>query len=478
MLGAVWAAWWVALYPGILTWDSYSQWSQAKAFDFGNWAPFFYTFIMALIGKVHPSPSGMGLLQVLANTVVISAVCAYAYRLGVKLWWVAAAIVAYAVLPQIGYYNVTIWKDVLFSILLVAQGLLLFRLVVNDGDSRRALIGLGILIGVAYSVRANGILNLGLPAVILLLAGIGWRRVATLVISTAATVFLITVVLFNVLDVEPAITQTDQLLLKGVGAIYASEEPILTPAQRRVFEDMWPADVWRDTYDPASADAYYFGLFIELPEIKALTPENIDQSQYYDTWRNAATAAITQNIAPVVQDKLAQSVIQIQKPAHGLYPWTPGLDRALLATMGFTDVDDVLFAERTAPAREQAARVAFVTSSSPARIWLFWQSFPALIVYGLVFAVGLWKKLRGTTAFCAMMLVNLAFVIAVSPATDYRYIYFMYLSFIAAALLALAEYGHTSGKRAASARRSRGLADHTFSTAPTGGRVSRGSTSD
>jgi hypothetical protein len=36
--------------------------------------------------------------------------------------------------------------------------------------------------------------------------------------------------------------------------------------------------------------------------------------------------------------------------------------------------------------------------------------------------------------------LNLAFVIAVSPSSDYRYLYFVYLSFFAAPLLMLAEH--------------------------------------
>ena len=51
--------------PGILRPDTFNQFHQIATSTFGNWHPFFHTFIDMLCLNVYPNPKSIAILQII-----------------------------------------------------------------------------------------------------------------------------------------------------------------------------------------------------------------------------------------------------------------------------------------------------------------------------------------------------------------------------------------------------------------------------
>jgi hypothetical protein len=443
-VSASWLTWWLAFYPGVLSPDSLEQWKQAQYFAFDNWHPYLYALILSGFKHITYDPSTMGLVQLGLTALLVSSIVRYAYTRGVRPVWLSLVVAAYALHPQFGEFNVTIWKDILFSISLFAQAFLTYLVITRRRDSWWPYVTIGLLAGMSVSLRTNGIVNLVLPAVLLLAAAADRRRVGALVLATMASLAFFSLFLFDALNVRPALLQTDQLRVKAIGAIYSDPGATLTQEERQVFERIMPATVWKSAYDPGWANVLFFQYFQKQSDIRRLTSENIDDSRFYAEWKHAVTTAVLRNPIPVVRDKAVQAR---QMMAATEWPETYlEIDAAALAREGYPRVESVKPWSRFRGLRSFYSRL--VTVSSEGRIGqLLWSPLPAILAYVAILLYAAKAKLRGTVAFASVVLLNLAFVIAVSPAADYRYTYFVYLSVFAAMLLTLAEVGETVPER-------------------------------
>lgn len=437
LLSAVYALWLLALYPGILTADSLNQWEQAQTFRFDNWHPYLYALIMAGLKHLWYSPSTMAVLQLVLTAFVVAAVTRFAFVRGVPLPVLALFAGAYALHPQIGLYSVTIWKDVLFGIIIIAEAALLFLLV--DRGGRAAwwpYLALGFLSGACVLIRFNGVLELVLPPLLLLAFRLDAKRVAVTFLVGLLTYGFFGVVLFRALHVGSPAIEIDQLKVKEVAAIYSSDRPNLTDGQRAVFESMWPAATWRSEYSPLSSDGLFFGRFRYLKPIgNPHGARGVADPAFYERWNRAVAGAIVRNPSAVLLDKWRQAramltLADVAPAAAGRAPtnWVVEAGR-------YPRLDTVMPASRY-PALQRLVMRYLAWSGRGVQRRLLWTMLVPLAAYAAILAVAIARRLRATIAFVSFVLVNAAFTVAVSPASDRRYLYFCALAVFAAGLLA------------------------------------------
>jgi hypothetical protein len=467
-LTGVWMVWWIGLYPGILSPDSLDQWAQALTFHFNNWHPYLYTLMLSGLAVSVRSPSLMGLLQIVVTAALIAAIARFAYARGVKGGWLAVVVAVYALHPQFGSLTVTIWKDVLFSALLLAEGFLVYLIVVRSSGTRaeRGVSGtrasddtspspsykggfwwpyvlIGLIAGASVSIRVNGIVNLVLPAALLLLFSAAPRkRIAALAATGLVTYVFFGVMLFNALHVEPAFLQFDQLRLKFVGAIYHLSDPKthLTAQERKVFEGMMPARVWSEAYTPKWSNDLYFKQFLLLPQVKALTPQNISSSRFYANWTHAADTAALHNPGIVLEDRILQAGWVLGTYYHAasfLTIYEP--DLAELRHSGYPDVASITPPPRLRGLRSFLTRVLEVSSGNGVLGEVLWAPGWVIVAYIGMLVWGVRRRLGASVIFISFILLNALFVTAIAPASDYRYLYFANLAVFATPLLVAAE---------------------------------------
>ena len=115
--------------PGILTYDSFNQLHQIATGNFNNWQPFFHTFIEMVCIKIYASPVTIGVVQILSFSIIWTLICKYNRNddLETKKYFFMQVILTFTIslIPINALYSITLWKDVLFSYLVLLLCLLI-----------------------------------------------------------------------------------------------------------------------------------------------------------------------------------------------------------------------------------------------------------------------------------------------------------------------------------------------------------------
>lgn len=186
---AVWTVYLLAIWPGSMTADSLYQWRQALLeTPFNDHHPVFHTLTIWLTIQFWTSPAAVVLTQILALAALTGAGLAMTQGMGAPrgVVWLTSFIFAFAI-PN-GFMVVTIWKDIPYSLGVLALTLLVLKIVTSNGiwlHGRRTWIVLGLAAAFVALIRHNGPpAAFGTLIVLLLVYRRHWRPlVAALVLS-------------------------------------------------------------------------------------------------------------------------------------------------------------------------------------------------------------------------------------------------------------------------------------------------------
>lgn len=174
----VFGLWLLAFWPGVLSVDSLNVWRSA-------WLPdvlindhpainvFFYMFLL----HFWNNPAVVPLVQICLLSLLLAGVLFYCFRQGVSLPWLLFCWACVVLSVPVGLYNVTLWKDVPFALLVVfwAIALVYFYLKKKKGSihlTKQQGSALFFLFLALIFVRHNGALYLFALPVLLFVFGI------------------------------------------------------------------------------------------------------------------------------------------------------------------------------------------------------------------------------------------------------------------------------------------------------------------
>jgi hypothetical protein len=151
---------WLAFFPGVMTYDSVSQWAQLSTFKFTNWHPAFHTILMWILTRIWYSPAIISLFQV----VIASLVIGYGLNSIRKVIQLPGYIfIALGFLisanPLVGIIDVTLWKDVLYGFFVLLLSISIFNVVSSDGEwivKPKHFILFGSALAFIWLFRPNG----------------------------------------------------------------------------------------------------------------------------------------------------------------------------------------------------------------------------------------------------------------------------------------------------------------------------------
>ncbi|MDA8343907.1 MAG: DUF6020 family protein [Thermaerobacter sp.] len=156
----VWATYWLGYYPGIMSPDSISEWTQALSFHLSDYSPAIYTlFIWLTIGLWH-SPGGVSLLQVLISAISVGLLFSYLHRSGVARTVLLFGLAVYLALPIFGTFTVTLWHDILYSLIVLWVTHAMYEMYVTKGawlDARVRAWALGAALVLLPLFAHNGL---------------------------------------------------------------------------------------------------------------------------------------------------------------------------------------------------------------------------------------------------------------------------------------------------------------------------------
>jgi len=206
----------IALWPGVVTYDSVEQLNQAAGLiPFSNHHPLLHTLIIKVfydLGKVLGSVSlGIGLYS-LCQTLALTAVFAFALaRLrawGCGRWTFGLSLAFFALYDVHGYFGVTLWKDVLFSAALLALTVCVLEVLLlrehGLSQSRWVWVLFTLSALAVMLLRNNGLYVVALSLLVWLLSLRGLRKRIALVAGICVIVFgLWQSAVFPALNVAP-----------------------------------------------------------------------------------------------------------------------------------------------------------------------------------------------------------------------------------------------------------------------------------
>lgn len=266
--------WWVAFYPGLMSYDSIMYIWQATT---SNWST---SHSVAYNGLLWISLQLTGEISLLtaAQTVAMAAGLAYAVvglrRLRVPGRWLAIAAIAVVCVPYIGTFTTYVSKDTAFvicqvwltgTVARIVAALLASRRLANhepmtgtaSKEPTAALIGVMFVeFALMALFRPNGfvVILLATAGLVAALAGVRWRVAASGIAAVAIGVAA-NFLLYPALGVRSA---GSELLLgpayADLAVAYAERPSVFSRADRALLAKVAPLEFWRDSANCYDSD--------------------------------------------------------------------------------------------------------------------------------------------------------------------------------------------------------------------------------
>lgn len=426
-------------YPGLMTADSLDQWRQAKSGVYNDVHPLLYALMMKANQAVADGPALLAMLQVLAmgaSAGWMIAVVRSATGSSHLTAWLGAVLIALH--PMVALTNITIWKDVPYTICAIALTAYLARASISRRGTAlglRGAIGLGVAMGGAAVLRHNGPpLAIAVSLLMWMFAPAGRRNIAIAVVIALALVA-------TTRGPMPALLNSTNgnlsyaLFVHHLGAHRVAGTSVTDDKEAQLLESLDSADkTWRyncATINPTIYDSSFNNARASESNkqlLRILLEMNIRAP-------SVAAAHVMCASSLVWRVTGRDAPLYISGPAI----WAPeGRVKWIVSRQG-DPVEASLF-----PSAAQRLGHLILSSSAD----LIWR--PAAYLYLLLFAVAVGASRAGSWRIilvAAPVLVHSLFLVVAAVAQDARYQLPVYIVAIALSPLLLSAESGIAGKR-------------------------------
>lgn len=265
-----WLPWFLYNFPGVMTPDSISQYSQAMGLTgYSDHHPFAHTLLiklllsmgMALFDNVYAAIACYTVFQMVLMALLLCYCICVLYRYGAGRKLCLLFLIFYACVPYNGSFAVTMWKDVLFSGFLLLFALCLYCLLHLYAAGERlkkqpGLLALLLLSGFLVCLfRSNGlyVFLLTAPFLIIVLRR-EWKLLLPGILAVLVLALFIKGPVYDALGVaEPAFSESLSIPAQQIARV-VYEGRALTQEQIDLLEKTVDYDSIADYYQPELSD--------------------------------------------------------------------------------------------------------------------------------------------------------------------------------------------------------------------------------
>lgn len=265
-----WLPWFLYNFPGVMTPDSISQYSQAMGLTgYSDHHPFAHTLLiklllsmgMALFDNVYAAIACYTVFQMVLMALLLCYCICILYRYGAGRKLCLLFLIFYACVPYNGSFAVTMWKDVLFSGFLLLFALCLYRLLhlyAAGGRLKKqpGLLALLLLSGLLVCLfRSNGlyVFLLTAPFLIIVLRR-EWKLLLPGILAVLVLALFIKGPVYDALGVaEPAFSESLSIPAQQIARV-VYEGRTLTQEQIDLLNRTVDYDSIADYYQPELSD--------------------------------------------------------------------------------------------------------------------------------------------------------------------------------------------------------------------------------
>lgn len=263
-----WLPWFLYNYPGVMTPDSISQFSQATGIiPYSSHHSLIHTLLFQLFyrigfGLTHSVNAGIA-CYILFQMLTLSAVETCCLNLlagqGVQKWLLTVYFLFWGLIPYNAIYAVTMWKDVLFSAFLLLYAIVLYELAAltewNLKKHWRLLLLFFVSGWLTCMLRSNGlyVFLFMLPFVLMVFS----RHIKAMTVLQLSILLLALLVKGPVFDhfqvAKPHFTESLSIPLQQVARV-VTEGRSLTEEQKDLINQVVDVSLIPDYYDPVISD--------------------------------------------------------------------------------------------------------------------------------------------------------------------------------------------------------------------------------
>ena len=265
-----WLPWFLYNFPGVMTPDSISQYSQAMGLTgYSDHHPFAHTLLiklllsmgMALFDNVYAAIACYTVFQMVLMALLLCYCICILYRYGAGRKLCLLFLIFYACVPYNGSFAVTMWKDVLFSGFLLLFALCLYRLLhlyAAGGRLKKqpGLLALLLLSGFLVCLfRSNGLYVFLLTAPFLsIVLRREWKLLLPGILAVLVLALFIKGPVYDALGVaEPAFSESLSIPAQQIARV-VHEGRTLTQEQIDLLNRTVDYDSIADYYQPELSD--------------------------------------------------------------------------------------------------------------------------------------------------------------------------------------------------------------------------------
>jgi hypothetical protein len=417
--------WLLANWPGAMTVDSLETWIQSTTWQYAAADPWLNAFSYSIARLLWDSPACIAIIQIFAFSFYFASILTYFNRCGFKTRFLKLIGLSIFLGLPIWLYAIMLWKDVPFTLCLIAAVFALYKIIMDYRDNMSvcqltsATLFSLYIIGV-FAFRFNGIFAFGLLLFFFHPAFGSWKRRGLFFLSTSFCIVLILIIIPLITKIH---TRTHQLsdyglfIINPIAALHHAPGGYRTPdpeLDRQVLGQIFDIDCLKERYDP---------LHIR-PALSCLRTNDVEPEQVSRLIRTYLPRLL-ENPEVVIADRIQmfQSAIMHTSKRYGLR-WVNVL----------ADPSDAVFPR---PIVEVAKSIGygpvklFTKVLKPFNyLWqrvgvLVWNAFPGLIM--TLAMVVLYRFVPITASICIVVLMLTAGTLMVLPGDSFRYFFYLYV---------------------------------------------------
>lgn len=252
---------WIAFYPANMYVDTYYQFTQIfGSLPPGDWHSYGHTLFMKGIMRLTQEPAAIVLVQMVAMLYIIYLIFCELCRLGYRSWFLYATSILLSINIPYGLQITNIWKDTMYTISMLYVVYFLYKNYEFGFTNLKAVwIGICGFLGMLL-FRHNGfVVCLVIWTVMLAISRLHKKTVIFVGILCCSWIVFVNYG-FSLMGVQPNAKVTSYLpMLHGMAAVekkYGEEG--LDLQTKQLMEELLPAEVWTEKYDPYNGDPYLF----------------------------------------------------------------------------------------------------------------------------------------------------------------------------------------------------------------------------
>ena len=437
-----------SFYPGIMTYDGDFQWKEVQSGLITNSHPFFSTYSMYLLSKIHNTTTIIILYQIILFSLVWGYLC-QSLKCSKKQEYIKYIFtIIMCLTPLISIYEITIWKDIMYTSYLFCIGIMLFNFSKNSYEASIVdYIAFGILCMLVFSYRFNGMIVsilIILLLVVILLKKYKIKKVTKNNIKKASVIFVTFIISlsFVIILKNTIINETNKKIEKenkvanknevSLSSIYSyilwmmsahlKNDNIKDENDLEFLNNIIPIEEWKNVYNP------YL--------INNITMAEHLNKQYIVKYNNRF-----RKIFIKYSKKYPLTIANHYLKSDGMLINPISMIKGYVYAFDFSKWGS--FYEKTNSKipfiQEKYTKLINITLKRP--FIIFYQ--PAFILYIIIIlTIILAKKVygKGIWLFITPMLFNTLSLLPINLAQDLRYVYINYLTFFGILLICAINY--------------------------------------